>query len=154
MRRIATALVLVLLTATPAGAQSSPFAWKPGAREVARHISDGLVIGQDALFVIDAARQPDRWHALGCAGLRYGITMGTTEIVKRTTHRMRPNGRDDMSFWSGHSASAMAASGWNYKVGVPIAVGAGYMRLAANEHWLTDVLAGLGAGALSNLIRC
>ena len=66
-----------------------------------------------------------------------------------------------LSFWSGHASiafSAAAAGGsvaqrrgyagwpWVYAVGFGAAATTGYLRIAADQHWLTDVLAGAVVG--------
>lgn len=143
-------LFILLLAATPARAQETqPFRWTEANRLTAAHISDGLVWAQLTLDTLSSARADDKRRAFLLQGCRLGLTLGVTEIVKRTTHRVRPDGSDAMSFWSGHTATAMQASGWRYSVGVPIAFGAGYFRMAANRHYVTDVLAGAGAGWLA-----
>jgi membrane-associated phospholipid phosphatase len=88
-----------------------------------------------------------------------------TQAAKYATARQRPyafygtgaNGRDDhSSFWSGHTSavfSAAAAGGmvaqlrgcpgwpWLFGVGFTAAAATGYFRMAADKHWLTDVVA-------------
>jgi membrane-associated phospholipid phosphatase len=68
---------------------------------------------------------------------------------------------DNLSFYSGHSALAFsiaAASGtvstlrgyhsapWVWAVGMTLASGVGYLRMAGDKHWLTDVLVGAAVG--------
>jgi hypothetical protein len=141
-------LVLVLGLAAPAAAEDSPFRW-PAHTTAAARISDGLVAAAVTFDTVHALRSSDRKHALLNEACRLGLTVGVSELVKRTTHRTRPDGSDDMSFWSEHTALSMQASGWRYSVGVPIAVGAGYFRMAAGKHYATDVAAGAGMGLLA-----
>jgi membrane-associated phospholipid phosphatase len=69
-----------------------------------------------------------------------------------------------LSFWSGHTAAAFAgatAAGtvarlrgyrawpWILGVGLAGAAATGWLRIAADQHWATDVLAGAAAGALA-----
>ena len=85
------------------------------------------------------------------------VTLGIVEILKSTTHEMRPNGKDDKSFPSGHSAVAFSAAqylqmkgGWEY--GVPAYVAASfvaYARVDAREHRWRDVAAGAATGMLT-----
>ncbi|NMG46240.1 phosphatase PAP2 family protein [Aromatoleum toluvorans] len=69
----------------------------------------------------------------------------------------RPNGRDDRSFPSRHTAASFAAAqylqtrgGWEY--GLPAYAAAalvGYSRVRAHEHYWKDVAAGAGIGIAS-----
>jgi len=82
-------------------------------------------------------------------------TVLLTEALKSTTHEMRPNGKDDKSFPSGHAAVAFSAAqylqmrgGWEY--GVPaylLATAVGYSRVNTKEHYWKDVVAGAALGA-------
>jgi hypothetical protein len=85
------------------------------------------------------------------------VTIGIVEVLKSTTHEMRPNGKDDKSFPSAHSAVAFSAAqymqmkgGWEY--GVPAYLAASYVawaRVDAREHRWRDVAAGAATGALT-----
>lgn len=85
------------------------------------------------------------------------VTVGIVEVLKSTTHEMRPNGKDDKSFPSAHSAVAFSAAqymqmkgGWEY--GVPAYLAASYVawaRVDAREHRWRDVAAGAATGALT-----
>jgi membrane-associated phospholipid phosphatase len=82
-------------------------------------------------------------------------TVLLVEVLKSSTHEMRPNGKDDKSFPSGHAAVAFSAAqylqmrgGWEY--GVPayvLATAVGYSRVRSNEHYWKDVVAGAMLGA-------
>jgi membrane-associated phospholipid phosphatase len=91
-------------------------------------------------------------------------------VVKSAAGRIRPaawaEGRTDgtdsnRSFYSGHTALAfsLAASAgtvatirgyksapWVWAVGMTLAAGVGYLRMGADAHWMTDVLAGAAIG--------
>jgi membrane-associated phospholipid phosphatase len=69
---------------------------------------------------------------------------------------------NNMSFFSGHTTFAFAtavAAGtlaelrsyhgrqWVWAVGLPLAAASGYLRMAADKHYLTDVLVGAAVGA-------
>lgn len=85
------------------------------------------------------------------------VTLGIVEVLKSTTHEMRPNGKDDKSFPSGHAAVAFSAAqymqmkgGWEY--GVPAYLAASYVayaRVDAREHHWRDVAAGAATGMLT-----
>ena len=87
--------------------------------------------------------------------------MGTVvNTMKYTTHVTRPDGSNDHSFPSGHTATAFMTatmltkeyghiSPWIGIGSYTIASGTGLMRMANNKHWLSDVLTGAGIGILS-----
>lgn len=89
------------------------------------------------------------------------LFMGSVvNTLKTTTHVMRPDGSNDHSFPSGHTATAfmtatMLTKEYGHKspwVGVgaySVATATGLMRMANNKHWLSDVLTGAGVGILS-----
>lgn len=88
------------------------------------------------------------------------IMGAVVNTMKITTHVMRPDGSNDHSFPSGHTATAfmtatMLAKEYGYLspwIGIgsyTIASGTGLMRMANNKHWLSDVLTGAGIGILS-----
>ncbi len=99
----------------------------------------------------------DRTALLGLSG---GILAITTSITKHSTHRLRPNGADYLSFPSGHTSTAFAGaefmaqeftgkSKWYGILGYTIATTTGIFRLYNHDHWLSDVVAGAGYGVLS-----
>jgi membrane-associated phospholipid phosphatase len=84
------------------------------------------------------------------------VSQATTEILKRTTRRERPDGRSRHSFPSGHSAAAFATAtvvqaefGWRF--GVFAYAFAGWVaasRVQIQRHYLSDVVAGAAIGIL------
>ena len=88
------------------------------------------------------------------------IMLGSVFAVKKLTHVTRPDGADDLSFPSGHTAQAFLAasivhaelrdkSQW-YGIGAyTVAAGVGVLRMVNDKHWQSDVLAGAGFGILS-----
>lgn len=93
----------------------------------------------------------------------YGITAVATKVVKEIAGVKRPNGADDKSFPSGHSAVAFmgaeflrmeykGASPWIGIAGYAVATGTALARIGHNEHWLTDVVAGAGIGILGTRV--
>lgn len=92
--------------------------------------------------------------------LSQGIMEGSTTIVKRAVDRRRPDGADNYSFPSGHTASAFAAaeflnqeyrdvSPWIGYAGYTVATATGVLRMYNNRHWVSDVVAGAGFGIAS-----
>jgi membrane-associated phospholipid phosphatase len=123
--------------------------------------ASGAEIGVDLLLVTEAAV----------------LAMDLNEVVKLTVGRERPflRGLDgdarralsypanaNLSFYSGHTtfAAALATSagtvatlrGYRFApavwaVGAPLALATGYLRVAADRHYLSDVLTGLVLGS-------
>lgn len=85
---------------------------------------------------------------------------GTVFTVKGRAGEKRPDGSDDLSFPSGHTAEAFVGaelvrleykdvSPW-YGVGAyAMATATGMLRMYNNKHWLSDVMAGAGVGIAS-----
>lgn len=103
---------------------------------------------------------PDKVNAFTKQGIRLGITYGAAQLIKLAVHRQRPCaplcGHDDAasSFPSLHTAFACTALGGpGLAVVVPLAAGTAGLRIAADKHWLTDVLTGCALGALTSRIR-
>lgn len=137
------ALLLVLLVPTLAAAEPTPLRLT-GHERIPARLSDGLVAAQIGLAVKDAWQAPDRRHALGCLALENGLALGATEFLKRVVHRTRPDGSDQLSFPSGHTAlAAVNARGWRWSVTANVAIG----RQMAGKHYLTDTLGGFALGA-------
>lgn len=85
---------------------------------------------------------------------------GVVNTLKTTTYVMRPDGSNNHSFPSGHTATAfMTATMLSKEYGHKspwISIGAyttatatGLMRMTNNKHWLSDVLTGAGVGILT-----
>lgn len=145
-------LLLLLGAAAPAAAQETqPLAWD-SHRSLAQAISTAAVGVNLGAETWHAWHEPDRKHALICEAVRNGITIGAAEVVKRVTNRTRPDGSNDLSFYSEHTALASVNAGWRINVAVPLAIGAGYFRAAAARHYLTDIAVGGAAGYLATKV--
>ncbi|SHL46667.1 PAP2 superfamily protein [Chitinophaga jiangningensis] len=116
-----------------------------------------------AVYVLNAAGVKG-WHNLRdrtiILGLAAIINASTVGFVKRQTGEMRPDGSNNLSFPSGHTANAFASaeflrqeykdvSPWIGIAGYAVATATGAMRMYNNRHWLSDVVAGAGFGILS-----
>jgi membrane-associated phospholipid phosphatase len=112
---------------------------------------------QDLLLVTEAA----------------SLALATTQVTKLLAARERPfvhygspdrphASGDDLSFWSGHTAFAFAlatsagtlssmrqepSAPWVWGVGMTLAAAVGTLRVASDQHYLSDVLAGAAVGA-------
>lgn len=102
----------------------------------------------------------DRSIVLATAYLLMGSSV---TVLKKTTHRQRPNQTGYTSFPSGHTATAFMGaeflyqeykdvSPWYGVSGYLIAAGTGYLRMYNNKHWFSDVVAAAGIGILSTKI--
>ncbi|MEJ7659421.1 MAG: phosphatase PAP2 family protein [Hymenobacter sp.] len=98
---------------------------------------------------------------LGLVILKSEVFMlGSVFAVKHLSRVTRPDGSDDLSFPSGHTAQAFLAasivhaelrdkSQW-YGIGAyTVAARVGVLRMVNDKHWQSDVLAGAGFGILS-----
>ncbi|MCK6390472.1 MAG: phosphatase PAP2 family protein [Azonexus sp.] len=115
--------------------------------------SDVLAVALPAVAAAISVAQDDGSGLLQLAKAE-GLTLLSTEILKRATHQTRPNGKDDKSFPSGHTAVAFAAAqymqergGWQYGIPAYALAGlVGYSRVEAREHYWRDVVAGAALG--------
>lgn len=116
-----------------------------------------LVYGLNLAGVQGKNRFIDRTALVGLSSAILGVS---TYIVKHTTHRLRPNGSDDLSFPSGHTSTAFAGAEFMAQeyteksplygiAGYAIATTTGIFRLYNRDHWFSDVIAGAGFGILS-----
>jgi hypothetical protein len=86
------------------------------------------------------------------------VTVIATEGLKYAVGRKRPNGVDHLSFPSGHASATASMSAsvsemydWDLRIAVPlymITAFVGASRLQANQHNLSDVIAGITLGTL------
>jgi membrane-associated phospholipid phosphatase len=116
-----------------------------------------MVYGLDLIGVQGKNTFIDRTALLGLSGGILGIT---GYVTKHTTHRLRPNKSDYLSFPSGHTSVAFMgaeflAQEYSEKspvytiIGYSVAVTTGVFRMYNRDHWFSDVVAGAGLGVLS-----
>jgi membrane-associated phospholipid phosphatase len=90
------------------------------------------------------------------------IMMGIVKTMKHTFKEERPDGSDAFSFPSGHTATAFTnasllfyeykdANIWYASSGFLFATATGFLRIANNKHYTSDVLAGAGIGTAVGL---
>jgi len=144
-----------------------------GSPEDAEDASDYLREATGVVYFITAlatpsGEDPGQWSVAKLRGLTVGVaavllTHGTTEVLKETTDRTRPDGSDDDSLPSGHTSSAsafvtLANRNLQYlslsktnrtllRVGFTALAGAtGWARVEAGRHFPSDVLEGYALG--------
>ena len=87
----------------------------------------------------------------------------TTGIIKSSTDVWRPDGSDNRSMPSSHTALAFVSatflheeykdqSIWYGIAGYSIATASGVLRMLNNKHWMSDVLVGAGLGILTTKV--
>ncbi|WP_462267133.1 phosphatase PAP2 family protein [Mucilaginibacter sp.] len=96
--------------------------------------------------------------------LTYVMAQGMMGVVlytlKRSTHRLRPNGADRRSWPSGHTANAFSGAEFMAQelsgnseiysaVGYAFATTTGIFRIYHQSHWFSDVITGAGLGILA-----
>jgi membrane-associated phospholipid phosphatase len=148
------------------------------AGEASDALRVAVPLGSAAAVAWLAARDGGAREALEDAlavGAALAIAAPLTTAAKHGTARLRPGawaaggprGEGDLhSFFSSHASQAFAAAtaatqvarlrgrpGWRWlgaaALGAP--AGTAWLRIAADQHWASDVLAGAGAGALVGL---
>lgn len=119
-----------------------------------------LVYGLNAFGVEGKHNLRDRSLIYGTSLL---ITSALTLPLKHITKELRPDGSNNLSFPSGHTAFAFASAQFMYREykdtnfllgisGYSFAVFTGVYRMLNNKHWFGDVIAGAGFGILSTEI--
>lgn len=93
-------------------------------------------------------------------GLACLVTAQLTTLLKNAVHRTRPNGDNDLSFPSGHTAAAFVGASYlqhRYGMvwGIPmyaLASVIGYQRVNVKDHFWSDVIAGAALGYTAGAI--
>jgi membrane-associated phospholipid phosphatase len=122
-----------------------------------RYAPAAAVYGLNAAGIHGTNNFRDRTIIYGMSTLIMGATVLS---VKKITGETRPDGSDDCSFPSGHTATAFASaeflrqeyknvSPWYGIAGYAAAAATGYLRISNNRHWMGDVVAGAGVGIMS-----
>jgi hypothetical protein len=140
---------LALATANPAQADEQDWATT----------SDVAVGGLIAWSVGVPLARGDEKGALQ-AGLSIAAAQGVTQLLKRLIRKERPDGSNNRSFPSGHTATAFAAASSIMErrgpdEGLPamgIAGLVGTARVQARKHDWADVAAGAAIGSASGLL--
>lgn len=116
-----------------------------------------IVYGLDAAGIKGRHNLKDRSIILGTSLLiSSAILLPTKHLVKEE----RPDSSNNLSFPSGHTATAFATAQFMFReyqdeniwlslAGYPFAIFTGVYRTLNNKHWVGDVVAGAGVGILS-----
>jgi len=107
-----------------------------------------------ATLIVTSIATPKTWEQRGGVALAHVVGAATNFVVKKTVGRLRPDGSEHVSFYSGHTSEAFLSAGAicihsNTEICVAsllAASGVGYLRIAADKHWATDVIVGAGVG--------
>ena len=94
------------------------------------------------------------------SGASFILCSGTTDLLKHSIHKMRPDGTDNRSFPSGHTAIAFSGatvlhkefgktSPWISVAGYAVATITAVDRVRRNRHHWEDVATGAAIGFLS-----
>jgi membrane-associated phospholipid phosphatase len=150
MTRILAIFLVSVGLATSAAAETNPLRWR-GHEQDARRASDFLVAGAIGVDTVHSLTSNNKVRSLLLQGCRVGLAQGFVTTAKFVVHRTRPDGSDDNSFYSGHTTTLMA-SGWRYRIAIPLSVSGGALRMAANRHYATDVLGGMLGGVAARAI--
>jgi membrane-associated phospholipid phosphatase len=143
---------LLAFAVVPAGLAAHQLLAARAAGDASEGLVDLLIVAQAAALAIDL----DQMVKFASGRQRPFVRHGNWLEPSR-----RPDPDDDLSFYSGHTTlafSAAAAAGTvsslrGYRsapavwaAGFALAGGVGYLRIASDSHYLTDVLAGAVAG--------
>jgi len=120
------------------------------------------LLGGTAIFAAQglASGDHEQVETAGLMGLGFVGTSATVQGLKSLTGRTRPDGSDDYSFPSGHTANSFLAAavlakeygGATAIVSYGAATFVGASRIAGGRHHFTDVLAGAVIGQLFGLL--
>lgn len=91
------------------------------------------------------------------------LSYALVTVIKNSVKSTRPDGSDQLSFPSGHTAIAFTnaallyqeykdADFWYASSGYLFATATGVLRIANNKHFSSDVLAGAGIGLASGIL--
>jgi membrane-associated phospholipid phosphatase len=120
----------------------------------------------------DAGGRRTAMEDLLIAGEAVSVALLATQVAKLAVGRARPyawadpaaadSGNANLSFWSGHTATTFAVASaagtvarlcgyrswpWILGAGLAGASACGWLRIAADRHWTTDVLVGAAVGS-------
>jgi len=162
-------------------ARDSLLASSPSAAATASDILAYVVLPGAALGVDALSREGDwRGAASDATLISRGVASALmlNQVVKFSVGRARPythvspepfadNPDQNLSFYSGHTSLAFSTvmstglvlsrrdspyAPWVFGIGLPAAAAVGALRIAADKHYLTDVVTGAAAGVLMSWV--
>lgn len=156
MRALLLALAALLCLASSGHTQALPVDKLTPALPTAaeRHVAEiaswGTVLAAIALDTKASWDAPDRRRAFVLQGTRIAISQAAAFGLKKLVHRERPCAPDscgadnpDFAFPSGHAMNAgITYGGPRLAFTLPLIIGTGGLRVAANKHYLSDVATG------------
>ena len=125
--------------------------------DISQYTPAATALGLDALGIKGKNTFKNKAIILSTSYVIMGLAVN---VLKRTSSSERPDGSNNNSFPSGHTATAFMGaellyqeykdkSIWYGISGYIVATGTGAFRIYNNRHWLSDVVAGAGIGILS-----
>jgi hypothetical protein len=130
----------------------------------AAHVDDYIEFAPIvAMYALDIAGIKPKNSVIDQTGmvlLNTAISTAVVTVLKKQTHRIRPDGSSYNSFPSGHTTTAFAAaemlnqefkgtSPWIGYAGYTVATATGVLRMYNDKHWFSDVVMGAGIGIVS-----
>lgn len=151
--------IAVVLVATPVAAQPSlDTAARNSLKWEHTHVADVISTGAVAGAVALPCLLDRRWQCVKDEALRVGVATGIAMATKALVKRERPDGSENVSFFSQHTAIACAAvmrrgaRSPAQTALMALCPSVGYFRIAADKHWLSDtVVGGVVGGVTVNL---
>jgi len=109
------------------------------------------------LGLLGAEAEHGLWDRAVETGWAWGTAIVLNYSIKAMVNSPRPDGADNNSFPSGHTAWAFSGAelvrmeyGWGWGAGAyAVATGVAFLRLYNNDHWASDILFGAGLGILT-----
>lgn len=149
-KRICLLIIITALFSSPTFAKGS--VEKQG--DALQYLIPAIALGSTFFYEKGDEAKQGRWQFVKA----FATAQLSTEVLKKSINKTRPNGNCCESFPSGHTSAAfMGASfiqkryGW--KASVPAYIGAsyvGYSRVQSNKHYTIDVIAGAAIGIASS----
>ncbi|MGM9863024.1 MAG: phosphatase PAP2 family protein [Lepagella sp.] len=144
-------IILAVLRALPVLRAEEPLSTP---RRNVRTSTDVLAVAMPAATLTTLLAMGD-WQGLKQGVFAAATTVGATYILKYAVHKRRPDGSDDHSFPSMHTATVFADAAFlqrrfGWKVGIPayaLAAYVGWGRTFGRKHDWWDVAAGAAIGA-------
>jgi membrane-associated phospholipid phosphatase len=147
-------------------AGDTPVTQVMSVRSLEEPFESGRVIGGAAMqmggalatYSIGRISGSTRTAAVGAELFRAQIlSQSMTSLIKLSASRTRPDGSNNLSFPSGHTASAFATAtvlerNFGWKVGIPAYAAAAFVgasRIQSQKHYLSDVAFGAAIGILA-----